>query len=948
MILRQTVGAKTRFPSPSALFKAVRRSKLPPGGIWTHENFTERDFKRLTADTIQVRRAAILKGSRALSVPLAELMRGQIKRVIERVERQVNTSFGSRGGLSLQTLQIKAAVRIPASQHTGLWADALNYVFGEDADIEVVRTVRSPMQAVADGIAEKVSTLVGGSLSSAARHTLHTQTDEIANQVTRINDTTRERLRHAITEGISAGESPFEVMERVRKRVPQIATNRVPTIVRTEMGRVADAATLRAMKDSGVVTHVSVTGCEAIEPGIPTFRGVPTCNIKNVPIAYSGDLHFHINHTGAIIASGFKTQSGHTPDLPLRGGQGVGTWEDRGRPVPAVVNEKPPGAPAGGAPPKPLPPPAPPPAPPKPPAPPRDAAGFPVSLDNFAQEFEDLGSAGGSTGARFMRDKHTGVKYVVKKMEGAGGVARLTEEDLADRIYRKAGVGVPETKLLTVEGKAVKFSRFLDEGQSMRAFLDANPSGPVREAMLAEARKGFAMDAWLANWDAAGLDLDNMLVVKGKVYRIDAGGALRYRAQGGLKGVAFTEDGVPELWSLRNQARTPFSGDINAAAQAVFGGEDAYSVARTAGAMEYETLLDEVQDAELKRTLRKRAAAMLEYHNRALHYQHHGIKSTFFDDTSYEMEVMRQEGILDKLPKKLKPLSATSTQYMMLDENGKAFDGLRDQNGLIVAMRDYAAKRAGLTPSLAETVGTEWADSQASDSWMEHAVRYKTWLAEKKYTSSVSSDTFDYRNRVRESEGWRKTVENLSEAGSDIDAARAHQALLAYHTFAQVLLERTELHLVDSTRKAVRLIRTESEDAMAAFGRPSAGTTLASPKKGLNESHAPYRVVEVKGEHITEQAVPLCRINGHYLVGRNQGGYYDSFFAGDGENEFSATCQGVPLKYHGGNPALKRQMTSDIGHIGDTVGDWTAPDSHLLPEKVDAEFVKRRASLLAP
>jgi hypothetical protein len=59
------------------------------------------------------------------------------------------------------------------------------------------------------------------------------------------------------------------------------------------------------------------------------------------------------------------------------------------------------------------------------------------------------------------------------------------------------------------------------------------------EKYLDEIYKGFAADAWLANWDVAGLTYDNIVSSDGRPVRIDAGGSLLYRAQGDEKGDAF-------------------------------------------------------------------------------------------------------------------------------------------------------------------------------------------------------------------------------------------------------------------------------------------------------------------------------------------------------------------------------------------------------------------------
>jgi len=45
-------------------------------------------------------------------------------------------------------------------------------------------------------------------------------------------------------------------------------------------------------------------------------------------------------------------------------------------------------------------------------------------------------------------------------------------------------------------------------------------------------QKDFAADALLSNWDVIGVTADNIVGNDGKVYRVDNGGALEFRAQG--------------------------------------------------------------------------------------------------------------------------------------------------------------------------------------------------------------------------------------------------------------------------------------------------------------------------------------------------------------------------------------------------------------------------------
>ncbi len=322
-------------PNRRSLLTPATKSKVPEGG-WTMENFRTPAGVALVMAMDRAMRMGKQRGMRTMAKALAPVMKRQVELVIDQFERNLANQHGIRK--SWVPFQSKATVTIQVQAHADLWAAAIEQVMREQG-APVIAAISPAMHAAAEEIHDATSVLLGHTPHPAASRVLRTRTDDIARQVTRINTTTRTRLASTIQKGIDAGKHPFEVMAMVRKRIPEIATNRVPTIVRTEMSRVADASTIRAMRDSTVVTHVSVTGCEAVEPGIPTWNGIPTCNIRNVPIASAGDLRFHINHTGSIVASGFKTARGGTPDLRPRIGGGAGTWEDNGSPVPAIIED---------------------------------------------------------------------------------------------------------------------------------------------------------------------------------------------------------------------------------------------------------------------------------------------------------------------------------------------------------------------------------------------------------------------------------------------------------------------------------------------------------------------------------------------------------------------------------------------------------------------------------
>ena len=117
-------------------------------------------------------------------------------------------------------------------------------------------------------------------------------------------------------------------------------------------------------------------------------------------------------------------------------------------------------------------------------------------------------------------------------------------------------------KLYETPGGPVKLAEFI-EGKPLKSFMRSNGTFP--DDILREVREGFAADALLGNRDVIGLEYDNILVdAMGRAWRIDNGGSLDFRAQGGRK----VFDGFPlELWTMRDRA-------INSQTAAVFGEMD--------------------------------------------------------------------------------------------------------------------------------------------------------------------------------------------------------------------------------------------------------------------------------------------------------------------------------------------------------------------------------------
>lgn len=172
-----------------------------------------------------------------------------------------------------------------------------------------------------------------------------------------------------------------------------------------------------------------------------------------------------------------------------------------------------------------------------------------LSLDDFKKVGGQLGSNPGGT----YEHPETGEKYYVKTPKTD---EHARNEALAASLYQLAGVEVPEVQLVDVNGKQGVASKMVD-GLS-------GGSKQTDWAGTEGAHEGFAVDAWLANWDVVGLEFDNMLIGDdGRAVRLDTGGALEFRAMGSPKGANFG-DTVGELESLRDA-------NLNSKAAAVFG-----------------------------------------------------------------------------------------------------------------------------------------------------------------------------------------------------------------------------------------------------------------------------------------------------------------------------------------------------------------------------------------
>ena len=161
-----------------------------------------------------------------------------------------------------------------------------------------------------------------------------------------------------------------------------------------------------------------------------------------------------------------------------------------------------------------------------------------------------VGAQAGSNPGGLYRGTDGKLRYV-KYYEDA---AQSYGEAVANNAYRALGLDAPASALVR-DGAAIVgiANEFIDHAGTL---------GSAKRLAKGRARKvldGYAADVWLANWDAVGLNLDNVVATRAArnaVARIDQGGALLMRARRGRK-PAGVLDHVTEWEGFSNPQRNP-------------------------------------------------------------------------------------------------------------------------------------------------------------------------------------------------------------------------------------------------------------------------------------------------------------------------------------------------------------------------------------------------------
>ncbi len=502
---------------------------------------------------------------------------------------------------------------------------------------------------------------------------------------------------------------------------------------------------------------------------------------------------------------------------------------------------------------------------------PLDAEGFPLAVDGL----EEVRRLGGSTGATLVRDRRSGQLYVMKR---GASPEHLREEAMADALYQALGVKVPRFRIYETEGGPVKLAEFI-EGRTLRDVLD-NGTRKQIEAALKKLQKDFAADALLGNWDVIGLNYDNILIdARGGVWRIDNGGALRFRAMGRRKTGTMWNIYPDELWTLRDAK-------INEQAARVFGDLDFEEIVRQMNrvARKKTALLDAISDGELRDVISQRLGIYRDISRTAQTLNEDMWRWGYIDGFTRHSVGLRQAGIIDALPGRLK-----HEGIKIKDQNGLLWDHLRGRNSAMRDVAEYMRANGGDYEII-----EYWMGRQGGSSWSGASQAVKSYISEQR-----GGDTSLYFWR----DGVEKARGHYEGAIAKLGKQKYDDTLQMWHAFNYEFVRNVQFTRNNLRKGYLELVRTESLNIMQAYDLKP-GDTGVTMQRGACESASIYQTVVVAGDQLTLQRVPHHRVFGMYFYERSPGSGISPFL-GDGENEVVFIPEGMLFDYVGTTKAHK-------------------------------------------
>jgi len=507
---------------------------------------------------------------------------------------------------------------------------------------------------------------------------------------------------------------------------------------------------------------------------------------------------------------------------------------------------------------------------------PQNDGKFPDNLDSLVV----VKKLGGTTGAKLVKDPATGKQYVMKNGSSA---KHLENEAIGDSAYQALGINVPSHKLYkNPNGKDVKLAEYV-EGRDLAEIMK-NGTQQEKDLIKSEIKKHFAADALLGNWDVVGLEKDNiMLGNDGKVYRIDNGGSLGYRAQGAKKDPKFWNKYPLDLWSMRDKSINPDGAEYF-------------------GDLTHKEVVNQINDLvskkdKLKGIFSKEDQEIID--GRIEEMKRVADISKTLDEDKWNDDYIgnftkhtvgtRAAGITDKLPNKFKQKSTNSIDYYfttMVDEKGNDFDNLRGKNSIVSDLKEYMGKNKGDF-----TIITEWATQQASDSWNDIPQAVKYFFANQR---NISKDSYYWRNGESSAGGNYEILPQSPPKGFGWNKKTVDETLTAMHAFTYEMLSKADIPNKNQDG-TITLIRTEDKDVTDLYNLKPGDTGKID--RGAMESTSLVRETYVgTATEVTVQKVPIHRIFGTYFNSRTETDN-KGMFAGNSENEFVAMLEGVSV-YH--------------------------------------------------
>ena len=518
-------------------------------------------------------------------------------------------------------------------------------------------------------------------------------------------------------------------------------------------------------------------------------------------------------------------------------------------------------------------------------------ADFPETIDGL----QDIQRLGGSTGARLVQDPVTGKRYVLKR---GSSPDHLREEFYADALYNALGVNVPKARLYETTQGPVKLAEFI-EGKTLNRFA---PEEIAR--FKKDIQKHMATDAVMGNWDVIGEVADNVLVTPaGKIYRIDNGGSLRFRAKGEPKGKLWN-DHPTEFWTLRNRRMNPTASEI-------FNDMSIYDIGKQIRELETKRATIEALNLpeELERTIMARLTNANRIADIAADFEADGWAADYVDEVARHAMNLRQAGVVDKMSNKLKITGPKDPAFGdAVDEKGRPFDNFRtsEHKGKtnVSVMEDFSnyLDSEGGRPVLLE----KWGAQQGHSSWTETSTSVKYFFHKQMPNTQFNEFWWQEKTEAQVLTEFEYLKKALSRYDPDLkkDVPMSDEqfrtTLAANHALTMEMLNKTQFTGNNRAARSLQLHRTEGADVMGLYGiEVGKKQKNLLMRRGANESgSAVDYVIAVAGKEHTIQQVPHHRITGSYFFERRAGGGY-TFFAGDDELEFTFIPYKIRFDYEG-------------------------------------------------